>query len=297
MRATVGGVIMEKVKLVLLRFLLIMIMEVVVVATKVIKKKYHFPVKWLLHFLKGSGTALEVPAHLVEGAKSAMREAVRANLYHAQKASGKYCVYSSTVYEGAGFSNRPELFYLVGGFTFRLYKNGTVSAGDYYDWHSSDGAYFTSPLGEGKLWNLVIRFLGFIFGDDLFVTKGFPCGSQGISNKLWEQLYQVGAKSFHSYFKNVPVFDNLDMQEISILRRSLDGEELSFFTGKKELYSLVKEHGCKYPVAFVQETLRTSGIFPGIIKFQEWDGGRMRFVNEYCLLSMPEGEKITLWQN
>lgn len=171
---------------------------------------YKYPIKWLKHFLEGSGEAMEVPAELVQQAESALIRALYCDDYNTINTGsicGKFCLNHSTLYKGRGFYNRPSLFYVMGGFTFRLYRHNNgyiVSGNDYYDWHNNgDGKYFTSPLGNNMA--LVVKVLGIIFGEDLFVTNGWPSGECGISNKLWEEMYKVGAKSFHSYFRNVEI--------------------------------------------------------------------------------------------
>ena len=52
---------------------------------------------------------------------------------------------------------------------------------------------------------LLVKILGLVFGDDLFVTDGWPMGQAGISNKLWDEMHKVGAKEFDSYFVNVKI--------------------------------------------------------------------------------------------
>lgn len=203
------------VKLAVLRALLIVMLTVAEGICAVFKgqlKAYRYPIKWLTHYLKGSGKALEVPAELVQQARTALFEAIfkddyRSNYYKKNLLVGKYCVSHSTLYEGRGFYGRPSLFYVMGGFTFRLYKKDgryLVSGNDHYDWHPTEyGDYFTSPLGDSKLMVTLVKILGLIFGNDLFVTKGWPMGQAGISNKLWDELHKVGAKAFNSYFKNI----------------------------------------------------------------------------------------------
>lgn len=255
---------MRKIRLQLLRVALIIVLSLVEVATKFIKTEYHYPVKWLNHFLKGSGKAMLVPEELVAQAKPALKAAISRDCYYNNHDEdgyicndiyfGKWCLNHSTLYEGSGFHGRPTLFYLLGGFTFRTYpcnpnkNNGNiamVSGKDYYDWHSNgeDGNYFTSPLGDSKPMVLLIKLLGLVFGNDLFVTNGWPSGNCGISNKLWEEMYKVGAKSFYSYFENVPLFTWSDMVEAT--------DDTVEVLSKKEALKLAKEAGIKHPVVAV----------------------------------------------
>ena len=201
---------MKKFKLSILRVLFIIALAASFAATFVMKKEYHLPVKWLLHFLMGTGKNLKVPDYIVVAAKSALERAMRDNDYRNSGLSGKYCVNHSTLYDGSGFHGRPTLFYLLGGFTFYYNEaTGRVSGHDEYDWHSNgDGNYFTSPLGDGKVMTAIVKIMGKLFGDDLFVVDGWPSNETGISNKLWEEFYKVGAKSFKSTFDCYVEFDS-----------------------------------------------------------------------------------------
>ena len=201
---------MKKFKLSILRVLFIIALAASFAATFVMKKEYHLPVKWLLHFLMGTGKNLKVPDYIVVAAKSALERAMRDNDYRNSGLSGKYCVNHSTLYDGSGFHGRPTLFYLLGGFTFYYNEaTGRVSGHDEYDWHSNgDGNYFTSPLGDGKVMTAIVKVMGKLFGDDLFVVDGWPSNETGISNKLWEEFYKVGAKSFKSTFDCYVEFDS-----------------------------------------------------------------------------------------
>ena len=207
---------MKNVKLFVLRIMFIVSLSVASICTLFVKKEYHYPVRWLLHFLLGSGKDIKVPDYIVVGAKSALERAMRDNDYSNIKLSGMYCVNHSTLYEGSGFHGRPTLFYLLGGFSF-YYDEATsrVSGHDYYDWHSNnDGNYFTSPLGEGVVMTTIVKIMGKLFGEDLFVTNGWPSGETGLSNKLWEEFYKVGAKSFNSVFDCYVEFDEDFLFEI-----------------------------------------------------------------------------------
>lgn len=207
---------MKNLKFLVLRIMLLLALFGAWIGTCFVKKAYHFPVEWLLHYLVGTGKDKKVPDYIVVGAKSALERAMKDNDYNNMSLSGMYCVNHSTLYEGSGFHGRPTLFYLLGGFSF-YYDEATnrVSGHDYYDWHSNgDGNYFTSPLGEGKIMAIVVKIAGKLFGEDLFVTNGWPSGETGISNKLWEEFYSVGAKSFNSVFDCYIEFDAEFLDEV-----------------------------------------------------------------------------------
>lgn len=205
------------IKLKILRMLFILLLSVAEVVTLKTKTGLHYPVKWLCHYLKGSGSALQVPMEVVLGAKSAFGEAIDVDSYNHKYESwgGKYCICHSTLYKGSGFYNRPTLFYLLGGFTFKVYASHTgevlVSGKDHYDWHPTpNGDYFTSPLGGNPVILAIVKIAGKIFGSEYFVSKGFPSGEAGISNRLWADLEKVGAKPFNSFFYNVPMWDSVE---------------------------------------------------------------------------------------
>jgi len=114
----------------------------------------------------------------------------------------------STLYSGAGFKNRPELFYMIGGFSFSICKRGNrliVSGKDRYDWHpngvdeSGREIWFSSPLGGGKLGRFAIWLMSIVFGREYFTLgNNTVTGEAGISNKLWYDLQQVGAREFNT---------------------------------------------------------------------------------------------------
>lgn len=212
----------KKIKWQVLRLAFIAALTVAYVGTFAVKKHYHYPVEWLLHYLNGSGKAKEVPPHLFQRASSALAAAIRDNTYDydVYGSKAKYCVHHSTLYEGSGFADRPSLFYLIGGFTFMLikpkwlYKHEgcfLVSGHDVYDWHVNDqGFYFDSPLGDSAIMRAIVNLLGLIYGREYFhiSDKGDAC----LSNKLWETFSQYGAKEFTSYWENV-VVDLSDYQD------------------------------------------------------------------------------------
>lgn len=222
-------------KLYILRVMIIAALTTVISIFSVFRKagvkegivRLEYPMRWLRHYLIGSGKSIEVPSWIVKEGTNAMKVAIEeANISYEDQYGGfdpyankyegllrPYCVYHSTLYEGSGFYGRPILFYLLGGFTFRLYyknRQFIVSGKDHYDWHctvANDGSrqYFTSPLGSSKFMVLLVYLAGRIFGDQYFVTEGFPMGEAGISNRLWEDMKKVGAKEFNSYFVNQPI--------------------------------------------------------------------------------------------
>lgn len=171
--------------------LLLMVLKLVFWVLSKIPGKLEYPCKWMLHYLEGSGNPLKVPNHLVRGAFSAIREG--------SSRWGGGCIYSSTLYEGVGFWNRPTLFYLVGGFSYKV--ETSLTAKDVYDWHPVKGEdgedfFFLSPVGRKWLLLPLWKVLSFLLRDDtLFVIRGKECC---ISNKLWMQLEAYGAKPFVS---------------------------------------------------------------------------------------------------
>lgn len=197
--------------------------------------KLAWPIYWLRHYLRGSGEALQVPTPIIREAEEVFLTAIKESNdsycrgpvlggYSSLKYR-PYCVYHSTLYEGAGFHGRPTLFYLLGGFTFRLYpgaawkhedgmqvKSLIVSGNDHYDWHSNDdGRFFSSPIGTGKIAAIVLKITGLLFGKKYFLEEGSPLsvtGEQGISNELWHDMKFVGAREFNSYFSNIEIARN-----------------------------------------------------------------------------------------
>ena len=197
--------------------------------------KLVWPIYWLRHYLRGTGKALRVPEFIVKEAEKVFLAAIKESNdsycrgpvlggYSSLKYR-PYCVYHSTLYEGAGFHGRPTLFYLLGGFTFRLYpgvswgredgilaESLVVSGNDHYDWHAdASGRFFSSPIGTGIIAKTVIKIAGVIFGKKYFLEEGSPfsvTGEMGISNELWHDFKYVGASEFNSYFSNVEICEN-----------------------------------------------------------------------------------------
>lgn len=186
-------------------------------------RKLVLPIVWLRHYLLGSGKAREVDTETVLAAKAVFETAIaEANvedypecapiLGNWRKFHRPYCVYHSTLYEGKGFHGRPTLFYLLGGFTFRLYPGKAereliVSGNDHYDWHADElGRYFSSPIGTGRIARAVIWLAGLLFGREYFLEENSPhsvTGEMGVSNRLWADMKLVGAAEFNSFFENV----------------------------------------------------------------------------------------------
>lgn len=187
------------------------------------------------HYLRGSGEALRVPSQIVKQAEAVFLAAIKESndSYGRAPMLGRYssvkyrpyCVYHSTLYEGSGFHGRPTLFYLLGGFTFRLYpgrywedENGQpretliVSGNDHYDWHADEsGRFFSSPIGTGIIAKTVIKIAGILFGKKYFLEEGSPLsvtGEMGISNELWHDFKYVGAREFNSFFEKVEICES-----------------------------------------------------------------------------------------
>ena len=184
-------------------------------------KKLVLPIIWLRHYLLGSGKARKVSTETVLEAKAVFETAISEgndpsswapSLGDYWKFYRPYCVYHSTLYKGSGFHGRPTLFYLLGGFTFRLYpgkaeRELVVSGNDHYDWHADElGRYFSSPIGTGKVAHAVIWLAGLLFGREYFLGEGSPysvTGEMGVSNRLWADMKLTGAAEFDSYFENI----------------------------------------------------------------------------------------------
>jgi hypothetical protein len=176
--------------------------------------------EWLGHYLAGTGETLYMPARHVEEILPTLAE-VWASAYEEDtdhlvstwgrglprgEGGARVGFWSTTLYEGRGFGHRPEAFYLVGCFTYtvKFWRDQvtgnrvvTVVGADRYDWHSTDyGEYYTSPTAK---W--FAQVMGWIFGKEYFPSSGFPMGEPGISNRLWADMVQVGAKPFKTRFE------------------------------------------------------------------------------------------------
>jgi hypothetical protein len=184
-----------KVKFKIARIILMLLTLVLSTITR--KGRY----KWMYHYLKGRGGTQTVPFKWVDQS-SGMFDRI------SDGQDGQYCVDSTVLYEGAGFGSRPELFYMIGGFTFHIERLDTehvrIEFTDVYDWHPAPSDYdeeenwFTTPLPH--LFATVGRF---IFGDFYFPEWGFPMGQEGVSNAFWCDLAHDGAKEFTSVFSGV----------------------------------------------------------------------------------------------
>lgn len=201
-------------KILILRVILIVALFGAWVGTCFVKKIYHYPVEWLLHYLVGTGRDKKVPARLVKEAEMAFLAGIEKNDLGNIELGGEYAISHSTLYAGAGFHERPALFYVIGCSMFNYDpRTGKVWGSDHYDWHSDPDAqsYFTSPLGYNKWIVLACDVMGRIFGNDLFINKHSDkskliisqdsVGQAAISNKLWEVLGEAGAKDFNSFFE------------------------------------------------------------------------------------------------
>lgn len=236
---------MYLIKLYLLRIAIITIITLCEICTKVIYKEYHLPLKWLNHYLKGSGKGMKVPEKLLQEAVVAFVRAINNGT-----TSTMYCVCHSTLYKGSGFHNRPTLFYLVGGFSFHIakFKKNSiwVYGNDTYDWHPSyrdnngdrEEFYFTSPLGKNKIIKFIIKTLDRLFGNELFINN-CEIGDWedcAISNKLWEEFKKVGAKPFVSTFHGEIELSETDIKFIN--------NEIDYYEYNEYIYPCLKVDIC-----------------------------------------------------
>lgn len=204
---TVGIIInaIKNLQLPALRWMFITLFKLIRIADKLtfgkIKSLHalYYPTMWLSHYLNGSGETLVVPAEVMEQATPLFvnRCGYLIDSYNGTNVVG---LHHSTLYEGSGFHGRPSLFYLVGGFTYKVeaVTNGIhVYGEDVYDWHPSEyGKYFTSPIGTNK----VVCTLAQIILGSYFSSENSVTGEKGISNRLWEDFLKVGAQDFKSVF-------------------------------------------------------------------------------------------------
>lgn len=100
---------------------------------------YKKPCEWLLHYISGSGREKPIPAYVMS--KSIKDILYALNIQEDNVVQGRdYTLHfnNSTLYSGGGFENRPDLFYLIGGFTATVrVEEGRVfvKLQDVYDWH------------------------------------------------------------------------------------------------------------------------------------------------------------------
>ena len=152
------------------------------------------PLIWLRHYLLGSGKDLRVPDRYCYGALSVFKQALD---------TGGHVEHS--MYQGSSFYEKPILFYILGGFSYEFQeKDGvvTIKGTDCYDWHpvkvGEMELYPFTPLHlSSRLFKTVFLATQKIFGDEYFVSSS----EFGISDKLWHDMLQVGAKEFNSTFE------------------------------------------------------------------------------------------------
>lgn len=180
--------------------------------------RYKWAARWLAHFYTGRGKSVAIPARLVQEAFSGSFG------YHLTRARSRpyewvgFAVTSSTQYEGRGFAGRPDLFYMVGGFSGQIKfleasDSFHVRFEDVYDWHpmpivewDEDAQeyevvgyeYFTTPVPEKYMFLWKLGRL--IFGDECFPREGHGNGLPAISNKFWNVL---GGREFVSSFNGI----------------------------------------------------------------------------------------------
>ena len=203
-----AGVILNaarKLRLVVLRCMFIAAFKIIRIADKLtfgrIKAIHalYWPTMWLSHYLNGSGKTLVVPTEVMEQAAPLFTNRY-GYLIDSHNGINVVGLHHSTLYEGSGFHGRPSLFYLVGGFTYRVeaVTHGIrVYGEDVYDWHPAEyGKYFTSPIGTNK----IICALAQVILGSYFSSENSVTGEKGISNRLWEDFLEVGASDFLSVF-------------------------------------------------------------------------------------------------
>ena len=176
--------------------------------------------QWLFHYLQGSGQPLHLPSEVITGVAQTLARLWAATVPDAltgklagQRFENNVILGHSTEYEGSGFQGRPEAFYTVGGFHYTVkidQRLGKVELDgtDVYDWHEiaseswdeesfsyvTTGQWYTSPFPQRYGW--LVQLAAKVFGSEYFVVGGWPMGEAGISNRLWADLVQVGAKPF-----------------------------------------------------------------------------------------------------
>ena len=207
---------------------------VVLIATGIvalIPNKSKWAALWLHYYLGGRGGKLLVPTETVY-------EVLPSLLWLGEKTHNKivyyetYTIYfhNTTYYEGFGFEGRPSLFYMIGCFTARVKQLNSnkisVLIKDVYDWHpsvrytvSSDDTLYREyqewmddqEWSSIQVWytctfkfpTFIHRMLNYLLGDEYYPLEGFPSNLPGVSNKLWEDLKEVGAKPFTSIIKGI----------------------------------------------------------------------------------------------
>jgi hypothetical protein len=185
---------------------------------------------WLRHYLIGKGGRRSVPAETRgDILLVALRNALDHDLEEGIDRGTQILVGSSTFFHmdyeakesgASNFMARPVLFRLVGGFSVQAYVNFGVDSGgtdgyvrvygeDEYDWHPNgpDGQWYGSPVDSAKMTRVLelIAKLARLFGVDTSKWWGrnipgtFCMGdTMQISNRLWADLEDVGARPFTS---------------------------------------------------------------------------------------------------
>lgn len=137
--------VLNTLRLPALRWMFIAIFKIIRIADKLTFGKIkaihalYWPTMWLSHYLNGSGKTLVVPTEVMEQAAPLFvnRCGYLIDSYNGTNTVG---LHHSTLYEGSGFHGRPSLFYLVGGFTYKVEavtKGIRVYGEDLYDGHYS----------------------------------------------------------------------------------------------------------------------------------------------------------------
>lgn len=179
----VTGIVFNAIKalhLPALRWMFIIVFKLIRIADKLtfgrIKAIHalYWPTLWLSHYLNGSGKTLVVPEEVMEQAAPLFINRC-GYLIDSHNGVNTVGLHHSTLYEGSGFHGRPSLFYLVGGFTYKVeaVTNGIrVFGEDVYDWHPAEyGKYFTSPIGDNKIICTIAKVvLGKYFSSEDSVT-------------------------------------------------------------------------------------------------------------------------------
>jgi len=193
-------------------YLLKYILASIAITAKYLVRKERWT--WMVHFLIGDGSPLRLPRGIIlehlhlllaqvtvakkKGAVTQDKNTLRVTFENSPQTFGT-----------PGFWGKPELFYLVGGFTFTLhYKTKgrvTLHGVDRYDWHPW-------PSGEWAISPFPCRFLlniaGKLFGNEYF-------SEDGISNKLWADLVtHANCKEFNSILEL-----NLNSKEFRFYKR------------------------------------------------------------------------------
>jgi len=189
---------------------------------------YDYALRWLQHFLEGTGETLQIPEHLVlealegfRGKHSMLRHATAWEKSQHKGLRGVLEVYGSTRYEGGGFTGRPQLFYLIGGFKALWYEDNTLVIEDLYDWGKSpEGEFYCSEIPLDMPYS-IHKALNSVLGDRYYPLAGFPLGEPGLSNALFFDLQQEGlSKPFLSTYKG-----KVDLQDFDFELPELEEEE------------------------------------------------------------------------